>query len=405
MLLFYPAPGENLEFTTTLSSIPLSLLRMAESLELMIQEIKGIILTEINVPLRMLTSLLENSKWYFGHNVQVITFSSANYQQHVIVIPAHSTRASALDGSGNNDIHLCGNGSGLEQALNSVLWQLKIEIGRMYRVDEKSKTLSIDESNAPCNCQHGQPTPVMTEVNDMFRDFENRLQGLEKRLLDVTAPLEDRHAPGSPCSSSTQASTVQGIESVLQKIESKLEAIEQKLQRCTAERTHATLANNKSTRGVTSATDIWDHQPNLSANDEEHAITKTPGLLLGAQHQGPEWEPEPSRIECEPEPSKPKGEPGRPVPGPALKQSPSSPAYSIRFSRLPSSQYDINIEDLYCAADITPSDSPTERSVTPRVGPDEAVDLNRAVMREEINRTLAAAMISLAEGLLRSGRG
>lgn len=234
-------------------------------------------------------------------------------------------------------------------------------------MDEGSKTLSIDESNAPCNCQHVGSSPGMVKQEDQFRELEDRLHGLEKRLVDGTATFGDANVPESAC----YPSSVQGISSVLQGVESKLEAIEQQIQQRTSEKSYATHANDKTIYEMTNRADIRDDQPNPSANGREQSITEIPDMQLGAEHQ---------RSECQPEIAEP---------GAALESHSRSSA--------PSSQSDSS--DL--TADLTPSGIINERFVTPRVGSDAAAEFNRDIMREEINEALAEAMFGLAKGLLR----
>ncbi|KAL0635211.1 hypothetical protein Q9L58_005857 [Maublancomyces gigas] len=317
----------------------------------------------------LIQRIKENSKWYFGHDVQVITFYNPSSSWNAIVIPAHSTRASALESSTNNDIHFSGSSrTSLYQVLNDVQWQLESEIGKKCHMDEGSKTLSIDESNAPCNCQHVESSPGMVKQKDKLRELEERLQGLEKGLVDGTATFGDANVPGSAC----YPSSVQGISSVLQKIESKLEAIEQQIQQHTAERSYATHANDETIYEMTNRADIRDDQPNPSANDREQSITEIPDMQLGGEHQ---------RSECQPELAEP---------GAALESHSRS---SAPFSQCGS------------AADMTPSGITNERFVTSRVGPDTAAEFNRDIMREEINEALAEAMFGLAKGLLRKAGG
>lgn len=262
---------------------------MASSIEFLIQSIKGFLSYEANFSIVDVDFPLEHGRWYFGHDVQVITFSNSITGWNAIVIPAHSTRASALEGCANNDIHLSSRWStSLYNAVYSVQSQLHTRIGEICRMDEGHKTLYIDEPNAPCNCQHDQSSPVIVK-EDKVRELEARLHGLEKRLLDIAAPFGDGNVPGGAGSSVTQANSVQGISSVLQKIESKLEAIEQRMQHSAADMTHTTRTNSGSIHVVATVADIRDDQPIPSAHSHEQSI---PDLQLGAQYQRPERQPE-----------------------------------------------------------------------------------------------------------------
>lgn len=74
-------------------------------------------------------------------------------------------------------------------------------------------------------------------------------------------------------------------------------------------------------------------------------------------------------------------------------------------SSTPTSGRDGHFEDFNSETGMTPSASTTERSITPRAGPDVAAELNRDLLREEIDRALARAMLSMAGILGRVDNG
>lgn len=78
------------------------------------------------------------------------------------------------------------------------------------------------------------------------------------------------------------------------------------------------------------------------------------------------------------------------IPGPEIVLRSSSGSSS------PTSDHDGHFEDVNSEAVMTPSASTTERSITPRAGPDAAAELNRDLLRGEIDRALARAMFSMA---------
>lgn len=353
----------------------------------------------------------ENCRWYYGHDVQAIISYDQTFWT-IMIIPAHSTRSSASEDSIIHDIHLtaCSNHS-LPWAVHIALVQLGQEIASKCRVDNDSKTLHIDNSSARCSCQHSEPSPVVTDQEDKIRELEARLRSLETQSVDGIAVSGDGDIPGG-------ASTL----SILQKIESRLEAIEQQMHRDAAERICATRRDADRIQGVTDIADIQDDQPNLSA--QGGLTMEIPDPQLGAQYHGP-VPPDPSSAPADPNagPPEPNSAPPDPTSAPpdpyaappdtnAAPPDPTSPPPDPNPasrphlpSPTPSSKYDTNPDDQFSVTDMTPSASTTERSVTPRVWPDEAAEYNREVMREEIIHELAGAMVSMVRGILRGQGG
>lgn len=249
-----------------------------------------------------------NCKWYFGHEVQVVTFYlHPSKSWCVAVYPADSTRASATDSSSNHNIHLYADSThSLYQALERAQWKMEERIGKIFRLPDGETIPILEDSPATCHCQHPSHLPAnsIAEHQNKVEELETRLQAVEHTLL-----LSDACASGAS-SASAQGCTIQTVGSTLQKIESKLEAIELQMQQRAAE-------------------------------------TATPAALPA---------------------------------GPMIDEVTDMPDASIRAELVTSR---------LVAAEAG-------RSIPPRAGPDGPVECNRDVIREEINRALAGAVIELA---------
>lgn len=175
-----------------------------------------------------------NCKWYFGHDVQVVTFYlHPSTSWCVAVYPADSTRASATDSSSNHHIHLYADSTNsLYQALERAQWQMEERIGKLFRMPEGETLPILENYTTTCHCQHPSDLPrnSIAEHQKKVEELETRLQVVEHTLL-----LVDEDRLGSPSGSSAQACSIQEIGSTLQKIESKLEAIELQMQHRAAE--------------------------------------------------------------------------------------------------------------------------------------------------------------------------
>lgn len=298
-----------------------------------------------------------NCKWYFGHEVQVITFYKDNVGWCVVVVPAQSTRVSASEGRGNSAIHLYGcSKKSLYDALEGVQWQTERSIGKSFQMGDGNGSVIADDSKAHCICRPPAPSPPVAEQESKIRDLEARLQRVEKDLIEIAAPIEGSSYnvdnPDQPCSAE--------IGPMLQRIERTLEAVEQRLDSCRVE----TPAN----------TSLADSSHQHPTNPVPDSLLSTPKLVSYGIQQDSETE--------------------IPTLDLIMGQQPRSTALSSHLGG--------DFDGSNSGTAITPTATTTERSTTPRTGPDEAAELNRDLMREEINRALAGVMVSLA-GLL--GRG
>lgn len=167
-----------------------------------------------------------NGKWYFGHEVQVITFylhPSASWC--VAVYEAGSTRASA---SGTDGIHLYADSTkSLYKALEIAQWKLEERIGKMFRVVEGIAAPILEDSPEPCDCLPLPDLPRKSELEcqNKIGELDARLQAVEDKLLHG-----DAGSSGGPSGSSGHE-----IGPALDKIERKLEAIEIQIQARAAE--------------------------------------------------------------------------------------------------------------------------------------------------------------------------
>lgn len=195
-----------------------------------------------------------NCKWYFGHEVQVITFCLHPTKWCVAVYPLDSTRASSTDSSSNNHIHLYADSThSLYQALERAQREIEGIIGHQFHIQEGETIPVLENSRATCHCQHTPCLPPndIAEHQTKVEELETRLQAVENTLLHV-----DAGSSISPSSSSAQACSIQEIGPTLQKIESKLEAIELQMQRRAAETaTPAALQQGPIIDGVTNMSD------------------------------------------------------------------------------------------------------------------------------------------------------
>lgn len=252
-------------------------------------------------------------------------------------------------------------------------------IGHIFKTREGNKPPVIKAYEERCGCQQGPASPTVTDYEAKVQDLATRLQALENKSPAGTAQLNDRDTAGRPSSPSAEASSAQEIWPMLQKIERRLEAIEQRMHHCPAENTTtATTDDGENIHGVTVAVDTQDTPFDTAAHPAEQL---NPPIPRGAQLPRSFFE----RV--------------AEIPGPEMMLISSS------RSLTQSSDHDEHFEDFNSETDMTPSASTTERSITPRAGPDAAAELSRDLLREEINRALAGAMVDLAGILGRVDKG
>lgn len=189
--------------------------------------------TECNV-------ILVNCRWYFGHDVQVITYyygpSSA---WCVVVYHADSNRFSVSEDSTNNDVHVfdCSSNS-MYHALQKAQGKIEEVIGKQFGTEAGVGIPTINEFPARCGCQLSL-TSADQEIK--VRVLEVKLQALENKLRDGNRQLGHEDTTGSHHGPSGQAgSTPQTLEAILQSTESRLESIEHGMRNRLGETTIAT---------------------------------------------------------------------------------------------------------------------------------------------------------------------
>lgn len=293
-----------------------------------------------------------NCKWYFGHEVQVITyFSRARSIWSVLVYQVDATIHTSPRDTAGNDIHLYASSpSMLSYAIEAMEWQLYDLMDQAFTMEEGARFPGIKKYPARCDC-HQSPSFVVTDHANTVQALEARLQALEDKLGDRNTNLD----------SSAQAGSLQ---TTLQTIESTLTSIEQRLQDRPAE---------------TTAAPVQDVSP----------------------------------VDVDPVQSEEQLE----LPVFSLQDRVSWKGFGqLQLPSLDGSGRSTFVSDVATTA-VTNSRPPTatgtrartptlgsEQASRPVTGPDEAAQLNRAIMRQEINKALAAAMVGMA-GLLDTGNG
>lgn len=103
---------------------------MDNTIPFFIQQIKGLPCEHIYHTLAA-DALLEHCKWYFWHEVQVITFiDQATNTSCVVVYAGHCNLVSAF----GRKVHLHASCSGIYGALNEVLEDMRRRIGRCFHI-------------------------------------------------------------------------------------------------------------------------------------------------------------------------------------------------------------------------------------------------------------------------------
>lgn len=288
--------------------------------------------------------------------------------------PVHFTRALAFQGSSDTDIHLYGDSKvSLYQALEEAQFTMETAIGDIFTTTQSNKPPVIKRYDELCGCHQRPASPTLAEYEVKVQDLETRLEVLENKSPAEKAQHNAVDTPGCPDSPSAEASSAKEIWPMLQKIEHKLEAIEQQMHHCPAENTTPTTPEN--IHGVTAAVVTQAPPCSTSVDTGDQLIPRSA---------------QPLRLWFERMTE---------IPGPEIVLRSSS------CSSTPTSDHDGHFEDFNSEAGMTPSASTTERSITPRAGPDAAAELNRDLLLEEIDRALARAMLNLARILGRVDNG
>lgn len=259
---------------------------------------------------------------------------------------------------GDDAIHLYSNsGTSLSAAVDIMLAQLENRIGNRFRMVEGNTNAIIDDSTAPCGC----PPVSAALVENKLLDIDARLQHVEKNLSVIMEPIEPSdlgsNAEDPPSTDRPSAN----IWPTLLRIERTLQPIEKMTIRRTVETAaDAPLADDSPPPFVFTTTET-----------PEQATTEI--LELGRSTPAPIQPDMPGTGAHETE---------------TTASDSTSPAESYRGS--------VYSDDVKV---ITPSLTATVRSATQWINPDEAAELNRDLMRVEINRALAGAMGNLVRML------
>lgn len=272
--------------------------------------------------------------------------------------------ASASPDGGNHAIHLFSHSSGPHRSMATVvhfmLGQVEFKIGERFHMGEGNKSATLDDSTAPCSC----PPAPLRSVESKLLDIEARLQHVEKDLsvlLERIEPSDTSPNAGAPPSTD--------IWPTLLRIERTLQPIEQ----MTIRRTAKTATDTPLPDGCST--------PVAVVSEIENQVT-APISEQGLSGLAPMETDTRGTVGHETETPTPDHTPG--------PHSPHSPAESECYDSDPSSS-DGTV--------MTPSVTATVRSAAPWTGPDEAAEMNRDLMRGEINRALAVAMGNMARML------
>lgn len=272
-----------------------------------------------------------NCKWYFGHEVEVITyFSQVSQRWYVHVYHAEATVPSMSQDGSNNDIHQYGDSKhSLSDALRVVERQIDGRMAKLFYMESGAEFPSISEFPVSCGCKHASTIAVVNHANKIEM-LEAKLLALQGELRGAGARPDRYDRTIKHDSPKTHAGSMQAT---LQTIESKLATIEQHIQQSVGEITAA----------------------------------------------------------------------------PALPDSPLIPeATPIEVDNVQSGDTSTLVNRLFALnrdADWTPRTTTSDRSITPKPGlddratPDAAPELTHAILRQEINKALAAAMVGMADVL------
>lgn len=282
----------------------------------------------------------DNCKWYFGHEVQVITFRTrATGKWSAIVYPADCVLASAS----SDDIHL--HASSLPSLYTAVKNVRNITcdlIGDRFLLKSGDVAPVLHNYEAPCNCL--QQTASLTVV-------QHGGQGVGG---DSSATADQHRGP------EVEAGVAPDIFPVLDKIQSTLDGIEQQM--------HLRPVGNAALRD---GTDVH-HRDDPTAHGSEPVITPTANLNLIPQASG-------VLSVCSS------------VAG-SVEENYSRPSTPAAFQDLPlgmsSFPYNSTTEGRVVASVVSSTESCALLD-----DPDEHI---REVIRMEIGRVLAGAMGSLA---------
>lgn len=332
-------------------------------------------------------TLPDNCKWYYGHEVQVVTFySPATCTWCAIVYPADCTLLSAT----SDQIHLHGRWANyLPTAVYKVREQMYKMIGERFLLGADGVAPVLHNREAPCTCL--QQTASLTVV-------QHDVQGAGNNASDAAGQQRGSDAPditSGSGSSGIHAVGTQEILPVLEKIYSTLEAIEQRMQHRPVDTATQPEDNDSYRRSppTVARTPVGSSGlPNIS-----HSETGAAGLGLfittrsspvSTPALGPDVTPELDR----------------PLPDSFVDANPSPHCSPTLFRyRPPRPNYRSSIPSFIQSPvrDKTPASglslgNPSDRAaITPRAHLDNTAEHIRGLIREEIGRVLAAGMGSL----------
>lgn len=229
---------------------------------------------------------------------------------------------------------------------------------------------TIKELPARCNCEHPPTALAIAEHETKVAALEGRLQALEDKLRDGSAQVKGGDSTETYDSPTAEVDSIQPIGTIFQTIEQRMQ------ERPVETTTPITLAEGPLRHQPTSD----DVGTTRSGNKREQLRVPIPLPLEPVIR----WGFNVNRIR----------------------------GFAHRTqSRSPSSDCDgAECEDSDSETHITPSTGLNERSVTLRPGPEdsspsEEPELTRAILRQEINKALAAAMVRMGELLGSANNG
>lgn len=386
-----------------------------------------------------------NCRWYFDQEVQVITFSKKEAETRIYyaaVLPATSSLRSIACSSDNKDLPLCVSDTtgSYKQLLGKLVGKIQRKIGELHSGTVRSGTFSINASKLPPALQEALPPPVSLvpeppavlntpptlptiEGRPTMRDLESKLEGIGGRLKSLERlQIDEQHTaenPPTPTDKDSHTRSFHDLGVRLAKIERILGALEQRVPtngETVGNMEYTTVADKSATPPVgiqLNGKQLYQpptqinssHTPpaagHAMAIDESATLLEAPGPTAVGDE---EIHPPPAEIASSHElPADDAAMPLLDEPKPVAQQPrgdemfiPSDLDYVHGHA---GSQRQTDYDTSECDTVMTPSDC------TPTAAPDEAAELNRGLIREEVHRALAGAMGTLTDLFAKSSIG
>lgn len=237
----------------------------------------------------------------------------------------------------------------------------------LFSMDNGATIPTIKDFSPRCDCHRPPPVLAVANHENKVHSLEARLQALENKLRDQNTEVNNEEHTTIPDSPIVE---VGSIEATLERIESRLGTIEQRLQDRPAETTLPPA--------VSESPPIHKEAP-VDTRSGDTAYTPLPVIV--------------------PRSARPAS------PMDFLWPGADDPAARPQFPSPSPYHYGTSCEDANSETHMPPSAVASERTATPKPDPGAGpAEYNRAVLRQEVNRALAAAMIGMA-GLLGGGDG